>query len=170
MEEQNFAGNQVTADQTMPESSPEQVSNPPERTFTQDQVNELMKKRVARSHSSFFNRYGVKDLKELDNLFGQATGYGPLKEKYDELDKNHNDLVASNKDLTKKYGYLKCNIDESKINDIETYFKGKGIDIDENSLVAELKSHPEWAKKVATITSIGAESTPQQDQDERALI
>ena len=36
----------------------------PERTFTKDEVNALMQKRVTKSHQAFFNRYGVKDLAE----------------------------------------------------------------------------------------------------------
>ena len=141
----------------------------PERTFTKSQVNDIMKRRIERSHNAFFTRYGVKDLSELDNLVGQARSYGPLKERFDELDKSHNETVNSYKDLTKKYAYRVGNIDESRISDIEAYFKGKNIEIDEKSLAEELKTHPEWVRKVGTVKSIGAEATPNLEVDERAL-
>lgn len=141
----------------------------PERTFTKDQVNKIMQRRVERSHNAFFTRYGVKDLQELDNLVGQSRSYGPLNEKYGELEKTHNDLLGTHKDLTKRYAFLLSNIDESRIPDIETYFKGKDIEIDENTLANELKTHPEWVKKSGPIQFIGAESTPSPDIDEREV-
>ena len=163
------AGTEATpATVSEPVQSTEPVQSKPERTFTKSQVNDLMKKRVERSHNAFFNRYGVKDLTELDNLIGQSRSYGPLKERFDELDKNHNELNNSYKDLTKRYAYKVSNIDESKIADIETYFKGKGIDIDENTLVKELKTHPDWVAKVATIKQLGAEVQTQDENDMKA--
>lgn len=151
-----------------PVQSDTAVQSKPERTFTKSQVNDLMKKRVERSHSAFFNRYGVKDLTELDNLVGQSRSYGPLKERFDELDKSHNELNNTYKDLNKRYAYKVSNIDESKIADIETYFKGKGIDIDEQTLIKELKTHPDWVNKVSTIQQLGAEVQTQSENDARA--
>jgi len=172
MEENLTPGNEGTGTQTEAGNSipaSEQGQKPVERTFTKDEVNELMKKRVERSHNSFFTRYGVKDLNELDNLVGQSRSYGPLKERFDELEKNHNELTLTHKDLAKKYAYKTGNIDEGRIADIETYFKGKGIEIDESTLAEELKTHPEWAKKAAIVRSIGAEATPSPSVDEREL-
>lgn len=146
--------------ENLSEKPQETGESKPERTFTKAEVNELMKKRVGRSHSAFFNRYGVKDLDELDKLFGQSNSYGPLKQQYDELTNSHNDLV-------KKYAYLVNNVDNSRINDIETYFKGKNLQIDEITLAKELKNHPEWAGKAGIVQNIGAEATPPIDVDER---
>lgn len=148
---------------------PAQEQSKPERMFTREQVNQIMKRRVERSHNAMFTRYGVKDLNELDNLFGQSKSYGPLKEKFDELDKNHSDLMTSYKDLQKRYAFRVGNIDEQRVADIETYFKGKNIEIDENTLAQELKTHPEWIKKVGKVQPIGAEATPPIEMDERAL-
>lgn len=132
-----------------------------EQTFTKDQVKEMMRKRVQRSHNSFFNRYGVKDLNEMDNLFGQAKGYAAKEQELNELNSKYGDL-------TKRYGYKSCNIDESKIQDIETYFKGKGIEINEDTLREELKTHPDWVHKVATIEKLGAEVATQSEDDGKA--
>lgn len=40
-----------------------------EKLYTKEEVVNLMKKRVERSHQAFFKRYGVTNLKELDEVF-----------------------------------------------------------------------------------------------------
>lgn len=180
MEIENIAGVEGTAtpeSASVTENTQETVadtvktqpgSSKPERTFTQSQVNDIMKRRVERSHNAFFTRYGVKDLNELDNLFGKAGDHDTLTAERDELTKKYGDLENDYKDLTKRYAYKSCNISDDKIQDIETYFKGKGIDIDENTLIKELKAHPDWANKVATIQQLGAEASVKTEADERA--
>ena len=139
-----------------------------ERTFTKQQVNELMQKRVNRSHQAFFDRYGVKDLNELDSLFGKSHDYEPLKLKFDELNQKHSDLETQHTDLTKRYAYKVGNINPERYQDIETYFKGKNLNIDEEHLLQEIKTHPEWVNKVATIQSLGSEANDIPQVDERA--
>lgn len=151
-------GNEPTGGQPGP-SKPEQM-------YTASQINEIMRKRVERSHNAFFKRYGVNDLEELDNLVGKANSYEPTKQLYDELQKNHDDLTMQHRDLTKRYAYQVKNINPDKFNDIETYFKGKGIDIDENTLDGELKTHKDWVKKVATVENLGSEVAEQTHTDE----
>lgn len=173
MTDEILAGNPGTATQepvvSPAPTGPTQGKSRPEQMFSREKVNELMRRRIERSHKAFFTRYGVNNLEELDNLVGQAKSYGPLKERFDELDKNHTDLTTNHTDLQKRYAYRVCNIDDKRYNDIETYFKGKNIPIDENSLAEELKTHPEWARKAGVVQSIGAEATPSLEADEREL-
>jgi len=150
-----------------------QPGNPAEKTYTKEQVNALMQRRIARSHKSFFDRYGVKDLKELDTLMGYKESYDALnveheklKQERDNLVTERDDLATQYKDLTKKYAYKVGNINSDKINDIETYFKGKNLDINEENLMNELKTHPDWVNQVSTIENIGVESTPTPQVDE----
>ena len=165
MENLENPGIEVTGDQ--PVMSTEETAQP-EKTFTKSQVNEMMKNRVQRSHNSFFKRYGVKSLDELDMLFGKSAGYDAAVANNSELNQKYADLENQHKDLTKRYGYKVCNIDDNKIQDIETYFKGKGIDINEESLIEELKTHPDWVNKVSTIQQLGAEATVPTEADQRA--
>lgn len=148
-------GKEVTGDQTP-------------KTFTQEEVNALMQKRLERSKASFFERYGVKDLNELDDLFEKSKSYDELNQKVselttqietltneknelstknEELTANNEDLTNRHKDLTKKYAFQSKNIKPEMMSDIETYFKGKGLEIDENTLDEELKSHKYWEKE-----------------------
>ena len=170
VQEEPVASSENTGAEAEPAKvEPAQVESKPERMFTREQVNQIMKRRVERSHNAYLTRYGVKDLQELDNLVGQSRSYGPLKERFDELSKGHGDLENNYKDLQRRYAYKMGNIDEKRISDIEAYFKGKNIEIDENTLAQEIKTHPEWVKKVGKVQAIGAESTPGPEVDEREM-
>ena len=138
--------------------------------FTKERVNELMQKRVERSHQSFFNRYGVKDLKELDDLFGRAKSVDELNQKIEELTKNgqdlqtrYDDLTNQNRELSKKYAFTSRNIRPELYSDIETYFKGKGLDITEETLNAELLTHSDWYNKPTNVAPLGNESSGTTD-------
>lgn len=164
---ENVGEKEVTTDQT--------GANQPEM-FTKERVNELMRRRVERSHQSFFNRYGVKDLKELDDLFGKAYDSDKIKadleaslKANEELQGKYDELTNQHKDLTKRYAFNSKNINPEKYSDIETYFKGKNLEINEDTLSAELKNHSDWMNKPATITSLGSEVNDNPGIDEKAL-
>lgn len=157
-------GKTVTTDQT--------GANSPEM-FTKDKVNELMRRRVERSHQAFFNRYGVKDLNELDDLFSRSKSVDSLNQQIEELIKNRDslqsqfdELTNQNKELTKKYAFTSRNIKPELYSDIETYFKGKGLDINDTTLNEELKSHPDWFNKASNVVSLGAEAHEETSNSE----
>ena len=133
--------------------------------FSKERVNELMQKRIERSHQAFFNRYGVKDLNELDDLFGKAKSVDGLNQKIEELTKGNTDLQGKfdeltnqHRDLTKKYAFTSRNIRPEMYSDIETYFKGKGLDITEDTLNEELKTHLDWYNKPSSVVPLGTET------------
>ena len=153
-----------------------QTGRVPPATFTKERVNELMQRRVERSHQAFFNRYGVKDLNGLDDLFGRAKAYEELNRKIEELTQSgadlqtrYDELANQNRDLAKKYAFTSRNIRPELYSDIETYFKGKGIDITEETLNEELKGHPDWYNKAGTVTSIGSEYHGSEPESEREI-
>ena len=142
--------------------------------FTKERVNELMQKRIERSHQAFFNRYGVKDLEGLDDLFGKAGSVEELNQKIEELIKNrdelqgkYDELTNQNRELTKKYAFTSRNIRPELYSDIETYFKGKGLDINDQTLNEELKTHGDWCNKTNTIVSLGSETKGSSAPSER---
>lgn len=146
---------------------------PPEM-FTKDRVNELMQKRVERSHRAFFTRYGVEDLNGLDDLFGKAKLVDDLNKKIEELTKGNADLQSrydeltnQNRELAKKYAFTSRNIKPELYSDIETYFKGKGLDINETTLNEELKTHLDWYSKPSNVVPLGNEAAAASGPDER---
>lgn len=162
---ENPGNNMVTGSQTG-KSSP--------AMFTKERVNELMQKRIERSHQAFFNRYGVKDLNELDDLFGKANSVEGLNQKIEELTKGNQDLQTrfdeltnENRELSKKYAFTSRNIRPEMYSDIETYFKGKNLDINETTLNEELKTHLDWCNKVGSVIPLGNESQPATESSER---
>ena len=145
--------------------------------FTKERVNELMQKRIERSHQAFFNRYGVKDLNELDDLFGKAQSVEGLNQKIEELTKGNadlqtrfDDLTNQHRELTKKYAFTSRNVKPEMYSDIETYFKGKGLDITEETLNEELKTHMDWYNKAGSVVDLGNEgSTGPSEVTEREM-
>lgn len=146
------------------------------KMFTKEQVNGLMQKRVERSHQAFFNRYGVKDLNDLDDLFGRSKSVDGLNQQIEELIKNrdelqtqYDELTNQNRDLAKRYAFTSRNIKPELYNDIEMYFKGKGLDINETTLNEELKTHLDWCNKVGTMSNLGAEMHTPDGATEREM-
>lgn len=129
-------------------------SQPSERTYTKAEVQELMKKRVDRSHKAFFTRYGVNDLRGLDDLIDKSKSFSDMETEYGAIQLRNSELLREN-------AFLKNNINPEKYEDIITHFKGAGIDFSEEQLIEALKTHPEWLKvqpNVTTITKLGSES------------
>ena len=147
-------------------------------TFTQEQVNKMISERLNR----IYKQYGVENKEALDELInGRAdyetikadydtikADYDSIKAQYDELSVLNDNLTASNNELAKKYAFTSRNIKPELYNDIEMYFKGKGVDINETTLDEELKSHDHWFNKPsAVIQPLGAETHQYSEESER---
>lgn len=147
--------------------APSATTVTPEKTWTKDQIVEMMKKRVARSHNAFFKRYGVQDLKGLDDLFEKSK-------KFSEMDGQFGTIQLRNSELMRENAFLRNNINPEKYDDIIAHFKGSGIDFSEEELLKALPTHQEWLKQPTvpqtTITTLGAEThaTPPVDEATRA--
>lgn len=150
MEDENLVGNEVdttTTDVETPttenegvevEENTEQEETP--KTFTQEQVNEMVKARLDRDRKSIYKRYGVEDRKGLDDLIGKAQAYSVMEERYNASLEELNNLRESNL-------FLKHNINPERYDDVRTYFKGKELDFNEENLTNELPTHNEWITK-----------------------
>ena len=137
----------------------------PERTWTKAQIQEMMKKRVDRSHRAFFNRYGVQDLKGLDELFENSKKFSSMNEEFGKIQLRNSELMREN-------AFLRNNINPDKYEDIIAYFKGKELDFSEEELIKALSTHQEWLKQTApvtTIESLGAEAHTMPKPDEAAM-
>lgn len=139
-----------------------------EKTFTQEQLNDIMRKRIERERNSiikkFGEKYGANDENELDDIFKKSLSYDVMKERYEEI-------VNTKKGLERELAFLRNNIEPSKEDDIIAHFKGKEMEFNEETLKSELQTHPEWlkvAKKDTTPeTTITALSPDRQDKPDR---
>lgn len=157
---------QVDAQPTVPTASPTTPAKTPAgRQFSEQQVNELMKRRLERSHQRFFNRYGVKDLSELDSLIGKAQAYDAMRERY-------NNYKTENEALNEKNIFISNNINPERYEDVRAFFKGTNTLFNEGALIEALKTHPEWVKAIqgGTIKVLGSEGhiAPKENEAERA--
>ena len=165
-----------TVDTPKEEESVEEVKAEESKdgTFTQEQLNDIIRARLEKAQQRLFNRYGVTNRDELDSLIGKSQSYDVMKEKYA-------DLETKNYELEKELAFSKNNINLERQEDIMAYFKGKGIDFNNDNLVNELSTHPEWlnpvkveAKPKTTIETLGSDSTTEMpkvsEKDEMAKI
>ncbi len=120
------------------EENTEQEETP--KTFTQEQVNEMVKARLDRDRKSLFKRYGVEDRNALDDLIGKAQSYSVMEERYNAIQSEVNSLKESNL-------FLKNNINPERYEDVRTFFKGKELELNEENLANELSTHSEWITK-----------------------
>ena len=166
----------LTVDTPKEEESVEEVKAEESKdgTFTQEQVNDIIIARLEKAQQRLFNRYGVTNRDELDSLIGKSQSYDVMKEKYA-------DLETKNYELEKELAFSKNNINLERQEDIMAYFKGKGIDFNNDNLINELSTHPEWlnpvkveAKPKTTIETLGSDSTTEMpkvsEKDEMAKI
>ena len=124
-------------------------------TFTQSQVNDIVRERLARAGKKYLERYGVDSDEELDGLIQKAKSY-------DELEK-------TNKDLTEKVVLMEANVNPEKADDIRAWFRGMGKTLDQRELGEALKTHPEWAT-VANTPAIevgNPRNTAKEEKSER---
>ena len=136
-----------------------------EKMFSRAQVEQLMKRRVERSHNSFFKRYGVQDLNGLDALFEQTKKFKQMQDDYGAINLKNGELLQEN-------AFLRNNIDEKRYQDVKAYFKGNGIDFSAEALVEALKSHPEWLKPTqptTTINTLGVEQKGTAQPNEKEI-
>lgn len=136
-----------------------------ERKYSKQEVIDMMKRRVARSHNAFFKRYGVENLEALDGLFENSKKFGEMNEEFGKIQLRNSELAREN-------AFLRNNVNPDKYDDIIAHFKGNDIEFSEEELLKALTNHPEWLKQTVpqtTIKSLGAEAHTMPKADEASL-
>ncbi len=143
----------------------EKLDNNVEKTFNQEQVNDFVRERL----NKIYKRYGVENKQGLDELVGKAQSYNIMEERYNNAMNELSSLKEAN-------AFMKNNINPDKYDDVRAYFKGKGLEFNEENLVNELQNHGEWVNVVenkpqTTIKVLGTDNSrvsPQKDEKEIA--
>lgn len=158
------AGTETTETTTPVEGVTETTEQ--EKLYNKQQVIEMMKRRVNRSHSAFFKRYGVENLQGLDELFEKSKQFGSMNDEFGKIQLRNSELMREN-------AFLRNNIDPNRYDDIIAYFKGKDMDFSEEELLKALPTHNEWLKQTApamtTIKSLGSEAHTMPKANESEL-
>ena len=136
--------------------------------FTQEQVNDIVRDRLKKADAKFFAKYGLDNAEALDAIVEKGKGYDEIKAQMD--------LISNeNKGLKEQITLTKNNIIPSKQDDVITYFRGKGMELNDENLAKMLESHPEWLPNktpTTTIIEMGAEGTkanPSISEEDEAL-
>ena len=131
---------------------------PAMKTFTQSQVNEMVGNcRTETREKTFryiYDRYGVKDEAELDELVGNAQALDSWKEKY-ETERAGWKQTSADRDrelenVKEQVALLQSGIDSERFEDAKFILKGKGLEVSLDNIKNELATHPEWQKKNAS--------------------
>ena len=135
----------VGQEQEQPESEPE-----PEKMLTQSQVNELVGKARAEGRAAamkeLYERYGVNDDNEMNDVFGKGQGYDLLNDEYNALNGNFKNLSAEN-------ALLKSGVVQGRWDDVKAILGMKGLDVTVENIEAELPTLQEWIGAASAATA-----------------
>ena len=105
---------------------------------------------------AFLRRYEIEGEDALKDIIGKAQSYAAMKESYDKLEA---DLRQARSEIALR----DANVLKERYDDVQTWFRGKGIDMDEKALAKAIESHPEW---IAQHVQIGGNpKTPEQKRN-----
>lgn len=165
-------GNEQPTETPENEVNDSQVEEKPaQKTYTQEELNEKIRVRLERARKSLYQKYGVEDENGLDVMHGKAQDYDAMSNELTIRTNKYNELADTYNALVEEYAFLKNGIDPAKKEDIKFYFKGKGIDIDEDTLKYEIATHHEWRKnQVFASSNAGVVRTENNDAEDEAEI
>ena len=151
--EENITSDDVaeqSVEESEPEMEPQEQIEPTEKMLTQSQVNELVGKARAEGRASamkeLYERYGVNDDNEMNDVFGKGQGYDILSDEYNTLNGRYGDVAAEN-------ALLKSGVIANRWNDVKAILGMKNMDITVENIQSEMTTHPEWQNGAAMINA-----------------
>lgn len=155
-----------------------------EKTFTQEQVNEMVGRARKEGRESalrdlenqleetrtstrkeILERYGVDNEEEMDNLFGKGQQYDTISEE----NSTYGDTI---KEKDAEIALLRSKIPSNRHSDVKAILGAKGLEVTPENIEMELATHPEWQPRSETrveekqsIRSLGT-SVPQSERSE----
>ena len=146
------------------------------KTFTQDDVDKLVgDTRVKTREKTFryiYDRYGVKNEEELDDLVANAQRYDTQKEMY-EADKanwetERNENASKLGEMSETIALMQSGVDKDRYEDVKLILKGKGLEVNLENIEAELETHPEWKpmEKNEEETPVPEPQAPKMDESQ----
>lgn len=108
-----------------------------ERSFTQSQVNELVRKRIERERERIYRKYGFEKAEELDDLVGKGQSYNMMKERLEKIER---EAIGYKNELA----LIRAGVNPSKFDDVKAIFKAKNQELTEEAIKKEMETRPEW--------------------------
>lgn len=114
-----------------------------EKMLSQSQVNEIVGRTRTETRDSTlkstWDRYGVSNEGEMDELVGRSQRYDMLHEDYDHVLNELNEAKI-------KLAMYDSGINPERYEDARLILQGKGKEITADNIIAEMETHPEWRK------------------------
>ena len=128
-----------------PQGEGDAAGQAPAKTFTQEQVNELVgkaraegrQKGMEQAMSDLRTKYGVDDDGQMDALFRDGSRYGELGSRYQDVG---NQL----KDAMTQIALMKAKVLPERESDVKAILGAMGKEVTEDSINEMLSTHPEW--------------------------
>lgn len=144
------------AEQATPSGGAEAKPEQP-RTFTQDEVNEIIRERLSRYDRKVAEEIGGN----LEDTKGKLEALAKLQSDYDTL-------KASYDELYRERTFDQFGIDPERSGDIDAIMKSKNMDFTAHNLEQLLSTHPEWRKQTTAFQQVGAprgDANPQGESE-----
>jgi hypothetical protein len=116
------------------------------KTFTQEQVDDMITKRLSRANRTLLDAIGIKDESELGNIVAKVKEYDSIKAEHELTKKERDELKAEKESATYK-SELSTVLDASFIDYALTKIeKGANIEEFKANVAAFLKANPKMAR------------------------
>lgn len=89
--------------------------NPTDKTFTQDEVNDMISKRLSKSEKAFLTKLGIESKEDIDGLVSKLKDYDSIKSKHEDLQNQVNTLTGEKTKAQYTRVIEKQNVDEELI-------------------------------------------------------
>lgn len=131
--------------------SAEKQVNKETKSFTQEQVNDIVRDRIERERKSFYKDYGVEDKKGLDGIIEKAKLYENTLKEHDELKTRFDKQSLYLADTLEKLAFIENEIAPERYEDVRNHFRGANLEFSSDAVKQLLETHPEW-KKIANVS------------------
>lgn len=117
---------------------------PQPRMFSQEELNDMIGKTRQEARDKalkvFYERYGVENDDELNDIFGKGQAYSILNDNFNDQGNQLKQVMAEN-------ALLKSNIKQDRWDDVKLILGGKGLEVNSENIEVELSTHPEWIER-----------------------
>ena len=132
------------------------------RTFTQEQVNEIVRERLERDHASLLKQLGEESWENVAANLKKGKGY-------DELAKKSGETAKALEEANRKICFESNKLDPERESDIRAILQGKGLEFNDENIKKELPTHPEWALRKEAAPVIGSVAPKKEEDVEKQM-
>lgn len=144
------------------EQSGAEEPKPSEKMVPQSKVNELVGRARQEGRESamreLFDKYGVENAEELDEVFARGQQYDILNDTYESERGNFRSVAQEN-------ALLRSGADEDRWDDIKLILGGRGLDVTLENIEEYAKTHPEWLKVKPDVSDDGLKQITKRDAE-----